>query len=295
MKEITINSYDEIVRLIENITKDAELLKAGGFGYYFRGQANKDWRLLPGLLRKLALNEIDEMKSIPNINKKDKSFISLAVAQHYDKSTRCLDFTRNFNIALFFACNPEYPCFNSDGALFVLEKEFHKPAWFTNYLMYYTATNPDNDVSSWEYANYLSKIPEIESEFIRTGRSTGLDSYNSETQVYLSRGFLVDFKDNDLGFERIKRQEAALFYFGSKFYEINDKNEKIYISTDYLTTYWSSQNSFRIEPHNIVDANLEEFCPYKIIIPQHVKQEIFDRINITKSDLELEDTKEKAT
>lgn len=102
--------------------------------------------------------------------------------------------------------------------------------------MYYTATNHDNDVSSWEYANYLSKIPEIESEFIRTGRSTALDSYNSETQVYLSRGFLVDFKDNDLGFERIKRQEAALFYFGSKFYEINDKNEKIYISTDYLTT-----------------------------------------------------------
>lgn len=161
--------------------------------------------------------------------------------------------------------------------------------------MYYIATNHDNDVSSWEYANYLSKIPEIESEFIRTGRSTALDSYNSETQVYLSRGFLVDFKDNDLGFERIKRQEAALFYFGSKFYEINDKNEKIYISTDYLTTYWSSQNSFRIEPHNIVDANLEEFCPYKIIIHQHVKQEIFDRINITKSDLELEDTKEKAT
>lgn len=60
----------------------------------------------------------------------------------------------------------------------------------------------------------------------KTGRSTALDSYNSETQVYLSRGFLVDFKDNDLGFERIKRQEAALFYFGSKFYEINDKNEK---------------------------------------------------------------------
>lgn len=27
MKEITINSYDEIVRLIENITKNAELLK----------------------------------------------------------------------------------------------------------------------------------------------------------------------------------------------------------------------------------------------------------------------------
>ena len=96
----------------------------------------------------------------------------------------------------------------------------------------------------------------------------------------------MDFKDNDLGFERIKRQEAALFYFGSKFYEINDKNEKIYIPLDYLTIRWSNQNLFRFELHNIVDANLEEFCPYKIIT-QHVKQEIFDRINITESDLGL--------
>lgn len=287
MEEIIINSYDEIVRLIENITKNAELLKTSGFGYYFRGQANKDWRLLPGLLRHPTLNEIDEMKNLPNINEKDKSSISLAVAQHYGKSTRCLDFTRNFNIALFFACNPDYPCFNSDGALFVLKKEFHKPTWFTNYFIYYTATNTKKDVSSWEYADYLSKIPEIESEFIRTGRLIALDSYNTEAQMYLSRGFLADFKDNDLGFERIKRQEAALFYFGSKFYEINDKNEKIYISLDYLTTRWSNQNLFRFEPHNIVDAKLEEFCPYKIIIPQRIKKEIFDKISITESDLGL--------
>ena len=126
MKEIIIKSYDEIVRLIENITKDEELMKTGGFGYYFRGQANKDWRLLPGLLRNTTLNEIDEMKNLPNINEKDKSSISLAVAQHYGKSTRCLDFTRNFNIALFFACNPAYPYFNSDGALFQEQKERHR-------------------------------------------------------------------------------------------------------------------------------------------------------------------------
>lgn len=287
MKEIIIKSYDEIVRLIENITKDKELMKTGGFGYYFRGQANKDWRLLPGLLRNTTLNEIDEMKNLPNINEKDKSSISLAVAQHYGKSTRCLDFTRNFNIALFFACNPAYPYFNSDGALFVLEKQFHKPTWFTNYFIYYTATNTKEDVSSWEYANYLSKIPEIESEFIRTGRSTTLDSYDLEAQIYLSRGFLVDFKDNDLGFERIKRQEAALFYFGSKFYVMNGKNEKVYIPLDRLTTRWSSQNLFRFEPHNIVDSKLEEFCPYKIIIPQRIKKEIFDKINIAESDLGL--------
>ena len=35
------------------------------------------------------------------------------------------------------------------------------------------------------------------------------------------------------------------------------------------------------------DSKLEEFCPYKIIIPQRIKKEIFDKINITESDLGL--------
>lgn len=98
---------------------------------------------------------------------------------------------------------------------------------------------------------------------------------------------MVDFENNDYGFERIDKQEAALYYFGSKYYlEENGKN--YYADPAHISKWWSSQNMFIIELHNLSNPNLENdpYCT-KIIIPHRLKKEIFEKINIKASDLGL--------
>ena len=134
MKEIRINSYDE---LIEKIQEEIYNFKSHDYGdellgIFFRGQQNKDWHLIPGLLRyneNGKKQENEELQDYKNVDFK----IALATAQHYGKSTRCLDFTRNYKIALYFACNPNNDCYNKDGAIFILTRYYHRPNWFTNY------------------------------------------------------------------------------------------------------------------------------------------------------------------
>lgn len=288
MKEITINTYNDLIEQIEKISSKQIFSFEGELrGYFYRGHASKMWNLEPTILRHQNSQEDKELLEILNNMKSEKSKIALAVAQHYGRKTRCLDFTRNYRIALYFACNPDDYAYNEDGAIFIIEKSFHRPEWFTNYLVYYTAIDSRNDVSSWEFSNYIIEKDEVNKEFTRTGRSFEKGDVNSEIQTYLSKGFMVDFENNDYGFERIKKQEAALYYFGSKYYSI-ESNKKIYADADYISSHWSSQNMFRIELHNLSNPNLESnpYCT-KIIIPQRLKKEIFERINIQASDLGL--------
>lgn len=287
MDDIIIKSYEDLIKKIEKIISKEPLTIPGDLrGYFFRGHANKDWKLIPTLLRNDDVVEDKELQELL-IDNLQKSKISLAVAQHYGKKTRCLDFTRNYKVALYFACNPKSNDYDKDGAIFILEKSYHKPNWFTNYLIYYTATNPKDVVTNWDYAKFISTKKEIINEFKRTGRSLKYYDVNNEIQSYLSNGFMVDFYDNDYGFGRIKKQEASLYYFGSKYYYI-ENDIKHYVSLDYLECRLSSQDNFYIELHNLSNPNLEDsqFCT-KIIIPQHLKKEIFEKINIKAEDLGL--------
>ena len=289
MKNIIINSYDELIETIEEIaSKPIPLISANHRrGYFYRGHANKDWKLLPTLLRNKNVQEDKELLEMLDVNESDKRLISLAVAQHYGRKTRCLDFTSDYKVALYFACNPNDTDYDKDGAIIVIEKDYHLPNWFTNYLVYHVATDKRSDVFAWDYARYISQQEEIIQEFNRTHRSTEIGDIESEIQLYLSKGFMVDFRNNDCGFERIRKQSAALYYFGSKFYTLN-QNKKYYLDPNDLSKYWSSQNMYYIELHNLSDPNLENNLFYsKIIIPQRLKKEIYTKTRIKASDLGL--------
>lgn len=289
MKSITINTFEELIEKIREMTHNPIIESDNGYrtSYYFRGHANKDWKLSPSLLRDQNSIESKELLEILRADKEVNSKIALAVAQHYGRKTRCLDFTRNYRVALYFACNPNDLDYDKDGAIIFLEKYYHLPNWFTNYLVYYVAIDDRKDVFAWDYAKEILQKKEIVEEFKRTGRSLAIDDVECEIQTYLSRGFMVDFRNNDCGFERIRHQEAALFYFGSKFYEINE-NGRYYLDTQKISTYWSSQNMFYIDLHNLSDSYLEDdsSCT-KIIIPQRLKKEIYDKIGIKAFDLGL--------
>jgi hypothetical protein len=123
--------------------------------YYFRGQANKDWPLIPKLARKESLRDYYREKgtkiTIRN-NLKAKNFIELqkellgrirrytshdyadfyqnakfandwewlCIAQHNNLPTLLLDWTLNPLIAMFFATN-DYHNYDSDAAFFAMK------------------------------------------------------------------------------------------------------------------------------------------------------------------------------
>lgn len=288
MKEIKINTYNELIEQIENISSQKIYKLEGQLKrFFYRGHESKNWNLEPTILRNQDAQENNELREIFNKVKNEKSKIALAVAQHYGRKTRCLDFTRNYKIALYFACNPNDSAYNEDGAIFIIEKSYHRPEWFTNYLVYYAAIDPRDYVSSWDFSEYIIQKDEISKEFARTGRSFEKGDVNNEVQTYLSKGFMIDFENNNYGFERIDKQEAALYYFGSKYY-LEENGKKYYADPALISKRWSSQNMFMIELHNLSNPNLESdpYCT-KIIIPQRLKKEIFEKINIKASDLGL--------
>ena len=288
---IRINSYEDIEKIIESLKLN---WKEESYKFYFRGQAVDKWRLLPGMLR----SKIDEKAQIEEDKTTDTISVKMAAAQHYGKKTRCLDFTRNMDIALYFAVrDKEYE--NEDGALYILWYYPHDPDWFTNYLMHYISTSnkfildkyamekfamdksilEDDKVYDYVLSSYLLEKKRILSEFYRTGRSTELSDVKMEINHYLSNGFLVDFKGKECGIERLKKQEGALYYFGSQYYynssKIIDNNIR-----------FSNSISYKINIHELIDHKLEERC-IKIVIPKEIKQKIYGKINITNEDLAL--------
>lgn len=287
MNSIIVNTYEDLIEQIKEATSRL-VLNSDDYrtAHYFRGHANKDWKLLPTLLRDNKTQEYKELLELSTINENDKHKILLATAQHYGRKTRCLDFTRNYKVALYFACNPNDLNYDKDGAIFILEKYYHIPNWFTNYLVYYVATDDRKDISAWDYAREVLDKKEIVDEFKRTGRSLELGNVQCEIQWCLSRGFMVDFIGNDFGIDRIKKQEAALYYFGSKFYA-NAESGRYYPDVKDLSIHWSNQNRLCIDLHTLSDPQLEDDVCTKIIIPQRLKQEIYEKIAIKASDLGL--------
>lgn len=94
---------------------------------WFRGQADFDWKLLPGLLRKE--NRISESTLLARFkqsaamlvsNRPSTNFDWIFLMQHYGVPTRLLDWTENPLVALYFAVATVEPKVDSDAALWFL-------------------------------------------------------------------------------------------------------------------------------------------------------------------------------
>lgn len=103
-------------------------LTEGNESFFFRGQADSDWYLLPSLIRSNPylfhskdIYEKVEKYNKDNINLKSEDFLSKMVFfQHYGIPTCLLDWTTNALIALFFAVSAEY---KKDGMVFLAKPD----------------------------------------------------------------------------------------------------------------------------------------------------------------------------
>lgn len=119
-KEIVVNSVAEYVAEL------AQLDRQEGTETFYRGHADKDWKLIPSILRTRKGPRVEDQLFREMVAHEPQSFSEcrsaldhLVQMQHYGLPTRLLDVTMNPLVALYFACEEATP-HPADGAVYHL-------------------------------------------------------------------------------------------------------------------------------------------------------------------------------
>jgi hypothetical protein len=113
MKINTINSFEEYVNYTEKYKNK----------FYFRGQANKNWNIIPSLFRKPELVHNEYKSIIKEMSESGLDAISSVFKlQHYGTPTRICDLTISPLSALYFSTEDQDQD-SEDGVIFIFDKE----------------------------------------------------------------------------------------------------------------------------------------------------------------------------
>lgn len=138
MKEIT--SIEKYISTIMKMKKDTDLLGLNSHQWFFRGQKDSTWSIVPNAFRDDKLkNEYSVIQSAIRQNPFEfrslSEFETLTKLQHYGLGTRVLDVTLNPLVALYFATEPSvsyelgkdkrYKQVEKDGVVFFAHSPWH--------------------------------------------------------------------------------------------------------------------------------------------------------------------------
>lgn len=119
--ESRVSGIGELINVIR-----AEKEQSNGTMWY-RGQANSDWELLPGLLRgarniseATLLSRFKQSAAMLTDSRPTSSFDWVFLMQHYGVPTRLLDWSENPLVALYFAVSDYSRHSDTDAALWLL-------------------------------------------------------------------------------------------------------------------------------------------------------------------------------
>ena len=121
-KMLNVGTVNTLINNLRNI-QDQLKEKLEGVSLFFRGHANMDWRLVPGIYRtEAAIKKEDYLvhnliRHCPiDFQNCESSFEKLVKMQHYELPTRLLDISMNPLVALYFAAAGEK---DKDGEMLI--------------------------------------------------------------------------------------------------------------------------------------------------------------------------------
>lgn len=255
---------------------------------FFRGQSKYRWRLKPTINRvkcdekQILETSVEEFKLV---KKEDQEEKLIAYAQHHGKNTRAIDFTSDFKVALYFACNANEL---DDGAIYITAYVPHKIDWISSLTINLISRMEDKIVKDIDLAkmliNYVNKDGDYEykEKYLKRNQEISIPFICAEYSSYLQSGFMTvyDYVNEDTN-KRIKLQKGSLFYCGCKYFIGNKHCIEIGHSTVDFPQY-------NIHLHEIENPKWLNQISVKVRIPKKLKQDILKTINLNDKDLGLE-------
>ena len=263
-----LNSYLTYISNMRRSINDLEGQASDSQKFFFRGQANSNWDVLPGIFRENYLSyESDLIKGAYLRNplefrQLDTDFEKLAKLQHYGLPTRLLDVTSNPLVALYFACQP-YKEYKEE------ENTLIKPDGIVFFSRAYSKGCNDLEVSVISHlANIemngditLNKLlEELEDKRIystKSAKDCRDGQYKSLIEILQNNYFVVSNMNN----ERLIRQSGLFLLIGKYNIILKDKD----VGQSVIQTAISSAKS--------------DFDQTIFRIPQERKQEILDELD----------------
>lgn len=274
--ELKVFSLEEICEIVRQYNKFGEVSREGNHTHlmaFYRGQSDANWDIEPSIKR-IEIDERRQYEKHQECLKGKNLFDQLAYLQHYSTGTRLIDFTMDYKVALYFACEKNY---DKDGALFLYLCDPHKAEWIdTTIFTEIMLINCDTTLTIQKLSEHICmKYPSVMERF------KNISKLNLFLMSYLDHGYMV-LPSEECKFDnlRIKRQKGAFFICGLEFE--NDVTSQM---------RWESNAGRNILIcHSVkIPESLKHKRPLvKLIIDSSIKRQILSELNnqgINKSEL----------
>ena len=263
-----LNSYLTYISTMRKAISEQEGQVSDSQKFFFRGQANSNWDVVPGIFRENYLSYESELikgaylRNPLEFRQLDTDFEKLAKLQHYGLPTRLLDVTSNPLVALYFACQP-YQEYNKE------EKSLIEPDGIVFFSRAYSKGCNDLEIAVISHlANIemngditLNKLlEELEDKRIystKSAKDCRDGQYKSLIEILQNNYFVVSNMNN----ERLIRQSGLFLLIGKYNIILKEKD----IGQSVIQTAISSAKS--------------DFDQTIFRIPQDRKQGILDELD----------------